>query len=155
MGTRSERVSCTGSTAHTHRLNNVLSAAAARMCNWQDSKVVQVPYRQRLPCTLSPERFSHQSSSALLRFGVSVSSTNIISYLLYSSEPPFDRHDWIVHRPVPSDPQGPQTQVRYIIDYYSAPEDADGNPVFFLDVRPAVDSVGSVMQRVRGLFWGY
>lgn len=35
-----------------------------------------------------------------------------------------------------------------MIDYYSAPPEPDGSPVFSLDVRPALDSVGSIRQRV-------
>lgn len=35
-----------------------------------------------------------------------------------------------------------------MIDYYSAPPEPDGSPVFSLDVRPALDSVGSVKQRI-------
>jgi len=61
-----------------------------------------------------------------------------------STEPPFDRHDWIVHRPESGE------EVRYIIDYYSAPPLSDGSPVFSLDVRPAFDSVAGVQARVNG-----
>lgn len=61
---------------------------------------------------------------------------------LHSTEPPFDRHDWIVRR------QGGE-EVRYVIDYYSAPPEPDGSPVFSLDVRPALDSVGSIKQRIQ------
>jgi cytochrome c heme-lyase len=61
---------------------------------------------------------------------------------LHSSEPPFDRHDWIVKRKSSGD------EVRYVIDYYSAPPEPDGSPVFSLDVRPALDSFGSVRQRI-------
>ena len=60
----------------------------------------------------------------------------------YSTEPPFDRHDWIVRRPRTGE------EVRYVIDYYSAPPTPDGEPVFALDVRPALDSVQSVKERV-------
>ena len=35
-----------------------------------------------------------------------------------------------------------------MIDYYSAPPEPDGSPVFSLDVRPALDSVGSVKERI-------
>ena len=35
-----------------------------------------------------------------------------------------------------------------MIDYYSAPPEPDGSPVFSLDVRPALDSVGSIKQRI-------
>ena len=61
--------------------------------------------------------------------------------VLRSTEPPFDRHDWIVRR------RGGE-EVRYVIDYYSAPPEPDGSPVFSLDVRPALDSVGSIKQRI-------
>ena len=59
-----------------------------------------------------------------------------------STEPPFDRHDWIVRRPKTGE------EVRYVIDYYSAPPEPDGSPVFSLDVRPALDSFGSVTDRI-------
>lgn len=59
----------------------------------------------------------------------------------YSTEPPFDRHDWIVRRKNGE-------EVRYVIDYYSAPPEPDGSPVFSLDVRPAIDSFGSIKQRI-------
>ncbi|KAF9777340.1 cytochrome c heme lyase [Thelephora terrestris] len=62
----------------------------------------------------------------------------------FNTEPPFDRHDWIVHRPQTGE------EVRYIIDYYSAPPLPDGSPVFSLDVRPALDSVAGVQARVSG-----
>jgi cytochrome c heme-lyase len=61
-----------------------------------------------------------------------------------STEPPFDRHDWVVHRPETGE------EVRYIIDYYSAPPLPDGSPVFSLDVRPALDSVAGIQARVNG-----
>lgn len=38
--------------------------------------------------------------------------------------------------------------MRYVIDYYSAPDDEDGNPSFSLDVRPALDDFGSVKNRI-------
>ncbi|PSR70605.1 hypothetical protein PHLCEN_2v13514 [Hermanssonia centrifuga] len=58
------------------------------------------------------------------------------------TEPPFDRHDWVVKRKTTGE------EVRYVIDYYSAPPEQDGSPVFSLDVRPALDSFGSVKQRI-------
>ena len=77
----------------------------------------------------------------------------------FSTIPPFDRHDWVVTRPDPpitttttsADPSIPArtTTTRYIIDYYSAPPDEDGNPVFSLDVRPALDSLGDINERIR------
>ena len=58
-----------------------------------------------------------------------------------SSDPPFDRHDWIVRRRTGE-------QVRYVIDYYSLPDEPNGTPVFSLDVRPALDSFSSVKERI-------
>lgn len=60
----------------------------------------------------------------------------------FNSEPPFDRHDWIVRRPKTGE------KVRYVIDYYEAPPEPDGSPVFSLDVRPALDSFGSLKTRI-------
>ncbi|KAK4051248.1 holocytochrome c synthase [Microbotryomycetes sp. JL201] len=79
----------------------------------------------------------------------------------YASVRPFDRHDWVVHRPVVADrstqsytaPSSTQkfTSHRYVIDYYSLPDDASGNPVFSLDVRPAIDDVASLRERLS--YW--
>ncbi|KAF8202314.1 cytochrome c/c1 heme-lyase [Pholiota molesta] len=60
----------------------------------------------------------------------------------FNTEPPFDRHDWIVRRSKTGE------EVRYVIDYYSAPPEPDGSPVFSLDVRPAIDSFSSVKDRI-------
>ncbi|KIY71899.1 cytochrome c and c1 heme-lyase [Cylindrobasidium torrendii FP15055 ss-10] len=60
----------------------------------------------------------------------------------FNSEPPFDRHDWVVRRPSTGE------EVRYVIDYYSAPDEPDGSPAFSLDVRPALDNFGSIKERV-------
>ncbi|OCF79161.1 cytochrome c heme-lyase [Kwoniella mangroviensis CBS 8886] len=69
----------------------------------------------------------------------------------FNTEPPFDRHDWIVTRPLPTSTTVPKEEAstRYVIDYYSAPPDEDGNPVFSLDVRPALDSLESVSERIK------
>ncbi|KAJ6534630.1 cytochrome c and c1 heme-lyase [Mycena vulgaris] len=60
----------------------------------------------------------------------------------FNTEPPFDRHDWVVRRPKTGE------EVRYVIDYYSAPPEPDGSPAFSLDVRPALDSFGSLKERI-------
>ena len=76
--------------------------------------------------------------------------------MLMGRPAPFDRHDWVVDRC--------GTEVRYIIDYYhddalpvdkSLPKQFDfsSNTQITLDVRPAVDSVGAVWDRLR-LAWG-
>ena len=63
----------------------------------------------------------------------------------FASEPPFDRHDWYVQRAVPG---GPTREIRYVIDYYSGPPEPTGEPVFYLDVRPAVDSPTAAAERM-------
>lgn len=57
------------------------------------------------------------------------------------SAAPFDRHDWIVDRC--------GTEVRYVIDFYRGPEGAANPLTFQLDVRPALDSLGAAVDRVR------
>lgn len=53
---------------------------------------------------------------------------------------PFDRHDWYVSRD--------GKIVRYVIDYYDAPPEPSGEPVFYLDVRPAIDTLDAAYDRV-------
>ncbi|KAI9786112.1 MAG: holocytochrome c synthase [Geoglossum umbratile] len=67
----------------------------------------------------------------------------------FNSEPPFDRHDWFVQRQLPN---GTQREIRYVIDYYSGPPEPTGEPVFYLDVRPAVDSPSAAAERM--MRWG-
>ncbi|ANB15548.1 holocytochrome c synthase CYC3 [Sugiyamaella lignohabitans] len=67
----------------------------------------------------------------------------------YGTQPPFDRHDWTVLRASSTKDQQQQDwqQVRYVIDYYAGPDTDDGMPTFILDVRPALDSVSSAVDR--------
>ncbi|KAI2472853.1 cytochrome c/c1 heme-lyase [Annulohypoxylon bovei var. microspora] len=65
----------------------------------------------------------------------------------FATEPPFDRHDWYVSREI----NGQRKETRYIIDYYSGPPEPTGEPVFFLDVRPAITLTGAAERAVR---WG-
>ncbi|QEU59600.1 Cyc3 [Kluyveromyces lactis] len=70
----------------------------------------------------------------------------------FSSELPFDRHDWIVLRPDPtsSDTENPgYRKVRYVIDFYGGPDDEEGLPTFNLDVRPALDNFGNAKDRLE------
>lgn len=67
----------------------------------------------------------------------------------YSSAPPFDRHDWYVLR---HSPDGSTKEIRYVIDYYSGPDEETGEPVFHLDVRPAIDGPTGFGERI--LRWG-
>ncbi|KAI1334554.1 cytochrome c heme lyase [Xylariaceae sp. FL0016] len=65
----------------------------------------------------------------------------------FGTEPPFDRHDWYVSR----EDNGQRKEVRYVIDYYSGPPEPTGEPVFYLDVRPACTPTGAVERALR---WG-
>lgn len=65
----------------------------------------------------------------------------------WATEPPFDRHDWFVQREY----NGQKSEVRYVIDYYSGPTEATGEPVFYLDVRPALTPTAAVERMMR---WG-
>ncbi|KAL9126687.1 MAG: hypothetical protein Q9217_004298 [Psora testacea] len=67
----------------------------------------------------------------------------------FGGEPPFDRHDWFVQRTTPS---GQTVEIRYVIDYYSGPPEPTGEPVFYLDVRPAVDGPTAACERM--MRWG-
>jgi cytochrome c heme-lyase len=66
----------------------------------------------------------------------------------FETSPPFDRHDWYVMRQTPSGPK----EIRYVIDYYSGPPEPSGEPVFFLDIRPALDSPTAAVERL--MRWG-
>lgn len=66
----------------------------------------------------------------------------------FSTPPHFDRHDWFVQRQTPSGPK----EVRYVIDYYSGDPEPNGQPVFYLDIRPALDSPTAAVERL--MRWG-
>lgn len=67
----------------------------------------------------------------------------------FGGEPPFDRHDWYVARKMPD---GTVKQVRYVIDYYSGGVQETGEPVFYLDIRPALDTPTAAIE--RAMRWG-
>ncbi|KAF2107928.1 cytochrome c heme lyase-like protein [Lophiotrema nucula] len=67
----------------------------------------------------------------------------------FQTSPPFDRHDWFIQR---SFPDGKQEEVRYVIDYYEGDPEPTGEPVFYLDVRPAVDRPRAAAERT--IRWG-
>jgi cytochrome c heme-lyase len=67
----------------------------------------------------------------------------------FGAEPPFDRHDWYVSRKLPN---GSSKEVRYVIDYYSGGVQATGEPVFYLDIRPALDTPTAAAE--RAMRWG-
>ncbi|KAI0995742.1 Holocytochrome-c synthase [Podosphaera aphanis] len=60
-------------------------------------------------------------------------------------DPPFDRHDWFVQRQC----DGQKKEIRYVIDYYAGPDDPNGEPVFFLDVRPAMTPLAAAERLIR------
>lgn len=64
----------------------------------------------------------------------------------FGGPPPFDRHDWYVHRHIPG--EASPREIRYIIDYYGGPPEPTGEPVFYIDVRPALDRPGLMMERI-------
>ncbi|XP_072918836.1 holocytochrome c-type synthase-like [Hemitrygon akajei] len=65
---------------------------------------------------------------------------------LMGYELPFDRHDWIVNRC--------GKEVRYVIDYYDGGEvDKSTYQFTALDVRPALDSLGAVWDRMKVAWW--
>ncbi|ORX61347.1 cytochrome c heme lyase [Hesseltinella vesiculosa] len=57
----------------------------------------------------------------------------------FGAPKPFDRHDWYIKRC--------NQERRYVIDYYEAPEEQPGVPVFHLDVRPALDDFQTIKAR--------
>ena len=83
----------------------------------------------------------------LIEFFFFIFIFHFFNLIFFKSWPrPFDRHDWIVDR------NG--KQVRYVIDYYESGKANDqlkGLDVV-LDVRPALDSFGSWIDRVKMLF---
>ncbi|KAI0032307.1 cytochrome c/c1 heme-lyase, partial [Vararia minispora EC-137] len=117
------------------QIHNFLNERAwEEVCRWESSaeghENLQLVKLRGRPGELSPKARLHLLAGWLLPSR-------------FNAEPPFDRHDWIVRRP------GSNTEVRYVIDYYSAPPLPDGSPVFSLDVRPALDSPWSVAARAR------
>ncbi|KAI9893708.1 MAG: holocytochrome c synthase [Vezdaea aestivalis] len=67
----------------------------------------------------------------------------------FGCDAPFDRHDWFVQR---ANSRGIPHEVRYVIDYYSGPDEPTGEPVFYLDVRPAIDGPSAAAERL--MRWG-
>lgn len=66
------------------------------------------------------------------------------NYMIRGTKKPFDRHDWYVRL---SD----NSLRRYVIDFYPAKGDGVAG-AFYLDVRPAIDSVDSALLRIRRFF---
>ncbi|XP_046479828.1 holocytochrome c-type synthase [Neodiprion pinetum] len=60
-------------------------------------------------------------------------------------ELPFDRHDWIVDRC--------GKDVRYVIDYYDGGDVDEKYTFALLDVRPAMDSLDNIWDRMKVAWW--
>jgi cytochrome c heme-lyase len=109
--------------------------------------------------TQDPSSAEESTKPKLLRFqgrpGDPTPKARILSTLGYilpskfGGEPPFDRHDWYVSR---RRPDGSTKEVRYVIDYYSGGVQETGEPVFYLDIRPALDSPTAAVE--RAMRWG-
>lgn len=87
-----------------------------------------------------PAKFEYVSATQVFR--------QHLLTLAFRTSPPFDRHDWFVQRQTPSGPK----EVRYVIDYYSGDPEPNGEPVFYLDIRPALDSPTAAVERL--MRWG-
>ncbi|KAK9478243.1 cytochrome c/c1 heme-lyase [Lipomyces japonicus] len=119
-------------------VHNFLNEGAwSEILKWEEKYAKQSKQEPRLlKFTGRPDQLSPRAQ--LLQFLGKVYPSK------YATEPPFDRHDWTVLR---YDSDGNKKEVRYVIDYYSGPADPNGYPSFFLDVRPALDSVESARDR--------
>jgi Cytochrome c/c1 heme lyase len=119
-------------------INHAASSPALTVYNWPVLKVDLAKCPRRLAYSCSLDGFYLLDSSSV----VSLTAIHRVLTSPPSTEPPFDRHDWIVRRPRTNE------EVRYVIDYYSAPPESDGSPAFSLDVRPALDSFSSIKNRI-------
>lgn len=115
--------------------------------------------QRRQDAGLPPQADVKTEQPRLLRFqgrpGEPTPKAQVLQYLAWAfpgkfgSEPPFDRHDWYVARP---QPDGSVKEVRYVIDYYGGGLQATGEPVFYLDIRPALDTPTAAAE--RAIRWG-
>lgn len=64
---------------------------------------------------------------------------------LMGYELPFDRHDWVIDRC--------GKEVRYVIDYYEGDLETESGKFALLDVRPAMDSVQNIWDRMKVAWW--
>lgn len=96
---------------------------------WQEILRWEALHSKECPCGPSLVRFGGKSKELTPR-------ARFRHWM--GNELPFDRHDWIVNRC--------GKEVRYVIDYYDAGLTSKHT---ILDVRPALDSVGAVWDRMR------
>ncbi|KAM3865655.1 holocytochrome c-type synthase-like [Diretmus argenteus] len=104
---------------------------------WQEILRWEALHKKECPCGPSLVRFGGKAKELTPR-------ARLRHWMGY--ELPFDRHDWIVDRC--------GSEVRYVIDYYDAgalDHRHQNNTV--LDVRPALESLGAVWDRMRVAWW--
>jgi len=94
------------------------------------------------------EQTLHQSTPKLLRFMGKPDQRSPRAWLystLLGYQPPFDRHDWFIDR---GDGSGER---RYVIDFYDghASKNSAAPINIYLDVRPAIDDLSSLKDRVE------
>ncbi|KAK7118586.1 hypothetical protein R3I94_022168 [Phoxinus phoxinus] len=103
---------------------------------WQEILKWEALHASECPCGPSLKRFGGKAKEFSPR-------ARIRHWMGY--ELPFDRHDWIVDRC--------GKEVRYVIDYYDGDIDKDTYQFSILDVRPAIDSMGAVWDRMKVACW--
>uniref|UniRef100_A0A673MRR4 Holocytochrome c-type synthase n=1 Tax=Sinocyclocheilus rhinocerous TaxID=307959 RepID=A0A673MRR4_9TELE len=109
---------------------------------WKDDSLITVRFKHTFvsgsecPCGPSLKRFGGKAKEFLPR-------ARIRHWMGY--ELPFDRHDWIVDRC--------GKEVRYVIDYYDGDINKDTYQFSILDVRPAINSLEAVWDRMRVAWW--
>ena len=134
---------CSRGEAHIQRIRAMKEASAAR----------------RAKMGLAPQQQSEGEEPKLLRFRGRPQEPTPKARILqvlgktfpesFGSEAPFDRHDWTVLRTMKD---GRTKEVRYVIDYYTGGLQESGEPVFYLDIRPALDTPTAAVERV--VRWG-
>ncbi|XP_072129602.1 holocytochrome c-type synthase [Mobula birostris] len=104
---------------------------------WNEILKWEALHAKECPCGPSLVRFGGKAKEYSPRARI----RSLMGYEL-----PFDRHDWIVNRC--------GKEVRYIIDYYDGGEvDKSTYQFTALDVRPALDSLGAVWDRMKVAWW--
>ncbi|XP_003465063.2 holocytochrome c-type synthase-like [Cavia porcellus] len=103
---------------------------------WKEILKWEALHAAECPCGPSLIRFGGKAKQYSAR-------ARIRSWMGY--ELPFDRHDWIINRC--------GTEVRYVIDYYDGGEVNKNYHFTILDVRPALDSLSAVWDRIKVAWW--
>ncbi|XP_063769020.1 holocytochrome c-type synthase isoform X1 [Eleginops maclovinus] len=103
---------------------------------WQEILKWEAMHAGECPCGPTLKRFGGKAKE----FSPRARMRHWMGYEL-----PFDRHDWIIDRC--------GREVRYIIDYYDGEINTENYRFSILDVRPAVDSLDAVWDRMKVTWW--